>query len=159
MSTLFAPIPVVPTAEDIQVASEAARALGHALASKQMLKCGKNGPRVTLRLADLTDGLPLPNGALPLLQKILTAIAQGNPVTVVPGSAELTTQQAADLLLVSRPFLISLLESGQIPFRKVGTHRRIQYQDLMKYKSNLDEARRVALDELTKQAQEFDMGY
>lgn len=101
----------------------------------------------------------LPTSALKLLDEILHQIGNGNAVSIIPIYAELTTQQAADLLNVSRPYLVQLLEQGKIPFRKVNTHRRVMYQDLIEYKNKIDADRIKALAELTSQAQELGMGY
>ncbi|OAA26356.1 DNA-binding protein, excisionase family [Frankia sp. EI5c] len=101
------------------------------------------------------DALVVPREATVLLAKILLLLAQGESINVVPDSAELTTQQAADFLNVSRPYLIKLLESEKIPYRKVGTHRRIKFRDLHNYKSRDDLERRRAADDLTELTQEL----
>ena len=90
---------------------------------------------------------------------ILAQLADGNAVKVVPIHAELTTQEAADLLNVSRPHLVRLLEDGMLPFHKTGKHRRIRFADLMQFKGRRDQASEQAMEELTTQAQELGMGY
>ncbi len=105
------------------------------------------------------QAVTIPAGAYNLLTDLLTQIAQGNAVTLIPIHAELTTQEAANFLNVSRPHVVKLLGSGEIPFRKVGTHRRILFEDLRKYKQDIDDRRLETLRELTAQAQELGMGY
>ncbi|MGN9839177.1 excisionase family DNA-binding protein [Nonomuraea sp. H19] len=90
-------------------------------------------------------------------QGILAQAAEGRGVTVIPSHAELTTQQAADMLNVSRPYLIKLLETGEIPFRLIGKHRRITYEDLQEYKRRDDAKRRTAADQLAALGQESDI--
>lgn len=91
-----------------------------------------------------------------LIFRTLVQIAKGNAVTIVPFHAELTTQEAADFLNISRPFLIQLLEKEKIPFRKVGRHRRILFEDLAKYKERSKTKRRKAREELTDESQGLD---
>jgi excisionase family DNA binding protein len=148
------PETVAPTEADTRLAEESSRRLARLLGKR----------RRSLRLSVQTDdeveqSVAIPVPAFRLLTDILTQMAQGNAVTLMPVHAELTTQQAADLLNVSRPFLIRLIEAGHIPFRKVGTHRRIRFDDLMAYKRNVDQDRLKALEELAADAQKHGMGY
>ncbi|VVO13724.1 helix-turn-helix domain-containing protein [Pseudomonas fluorescens] len=101
----------------------------------------------------------LPTSALRLLVDILAELAAGNAVKVVPVHAELTTQEAADLLNVSRPHLVKLLESGELAFHKTGKHRRVRFAELMDYKSKRDSASEQAMNLLAEQAQSLRMGY
>lgn len=101
------------------------------------------------------DTLVVPRGAVELLARILAHMAAGKGVSVVPANAELTTQQAADLLNVSRPYLVGLLDAGQIEYRKVGTHRRVKAESLLEYMRRDDQRRRAAADELTSLTQEM----
>jgi excisionase family DNA binding protein len=108
---------------------------------------------------DQEEPIELPPGAALLLMDILEAMAAGRGVTLIPENAELTTVQAADILNVSRPFLIKLLEEKALPCRKVGAHRRIRMEDVMAYKARIDADREAVLDQLVAEAQEHDMGY
>ena len=101
----------------------------------------------------------LPTSALRLLVDVLSELAEGNAVKVVPIHAELTTQEAADMLNVSRPHLVKLLESGALAFHKTGKHRRIRFADLMVFKTEQDRASAQAMEALAKQAQELQLGY
>jgi excisionase family DNA binding protein len=148
MSTLTTHDPVTPSIDEAQMAKASSRRLAPYL--------DKN---LSVRIAESDEQIELPAVAVRLLVDLLSAMAEGNAVTLIPIHAELTTQQAADLLNVSRPFLVKQLEEGVIPYRKVGTHRRVMFSDLMKYKHEIDDKRRDALDELAEQAQELDMGY
>lgn len=101
----------------------------------------------------------LPTSALRLLVDILAELADGNAVKVVPVHAELTTQEAADLLNVSRPHFVKLLEDGVLAFHRTGKHRRVRFADLMQYKEARERASEQAMAELTQQSQELGMGY
>lgn len=148
------PEPIIPNDREVELARHSSRVLAGLSLKKTKtidisLETGNNHQ----------SSVTLPLSAFKLLVTILTQMAEGNAVTLIPVHAELTTQEAADLLNVSRPFLIRLLEEKKIPFRKVGTRRRVLFQDLMDYKAKIDAARRKTLDELANEAQELDMGY
>jgi excisionase family DNA binding protein len=115
-----------------------------------------DGPsQIRLSVEDDGEELVVPRGAVELLARILAHMAAGHGVSVVPTHAELTTQQAADLLNVSRPHLIGLLEAGEIDYRKVGKHRRIKVSSLLEYMRADDHRRRAATDELSALTQEM----
>ena len=145
---------ITPTEQEAilaQVSSQSLASYIPSSESSQTLKViSDEGEGVTVKV---------PASAFRLFVDILAQMANGNSVTLIPIHAELTTQQAAEILNVSRPYLVKLLESGEIPFRKVGTRRRILYQDLIRYKNYIDVKRRGTLAELTTQAQELKMGY
>ncbi|MGE8189418.1 helix-turn-helix domain-containing protein [Pseudomonas sp. NPDC086278] len=101
----------------------------------------------------------LPTSALRLLVDILAELAAGNAVKVVPVHAKLTTQEAADLLNISRPHMIKLLESGDLSYHKTGKHRRVRFADLMDYKTRRDTASERAMTLLAAQAQALRTGY
>lgn len=103
--------------------------------------------------------ITIPKQALQLLFAVIQNMAEGQPVSIVPSNTELSTQQAADMLNVSRPHLVKLLEKGDIPFRKVGSHRRVLLKDLVAYEQRLAEERERQLDFLSKQAQDLNLGY
>jgi excisionase family DNA binding protein len=133
-----------------------ARSSGQSLA--RLIK--KNRPlKLKVTDADQEQPIELPPGAALLLMDILEAMAAGRGITLIPENAELTTVQAADVLNVSRPFLIKLLEGKALPCRKVGAHRRIRMEDVMAYKARIDADREAILDRLVAEAQEHDMGY
>jgi excisionase family DNA binding protein len=144
---------VPPSKEDIELA----RASGQRLAPM-----ARRGQPLTLRVREAgqkEETIELPAGAVKLLQAILEDMASGRAVTIVPQNAELTTQQGADFLNVSRPFLVQLLEQKKLPFRLVGTHRRIRFEDVLRFKETTDAERRKVLDQLAAEAQDLKMGY
>ena len=103
--------------------------------------------------------IELPAAALRSLLEILTELARGNGVSIVPLRSELTTQEAADLLKVSRPHLVKLLETGALPFHRTGKHRRIKLDELLRYKQDREAASEAALRALAAEAQALKMGY
>lgn len=139
-----------PSAEDMQIAAESSRQIA-ALIGK--------GENAQIRIVDGDQDITVPVSAMRMLVDILAHMAEGEAVALIPQHAELTTQQAADFLNVSRPFFVKLLEEGKLPFHKVGSHRRVYFRDLVAYKEQSMQERRKALDELSAQAQELKMGY
>lgn len=137
---MVAPLGLDPTHQ------EEVRALLNALRSGNVLTV--NGQTLSLTPA-----------LVEVLRAYLEPLARGEPVMVVPLEAELTTQQAADLLGISRPYLIRLLEEGKIPYRKVGTHRRIRARDLLAYKERSQRKGEEILAKLVEEAQELGLGY
>ncbi len=145
---------VFPDAQQITAAAESSRQIEAFLSSmdeKQRIELvDKNQQRVVVEL---------PTFALRILGDILSELASGNAVRLVTIHSELTTQEGADILNVSRPHLVKLLEAGQLPHTKTGSHRRIKLADLMAYKDQRDQAGHEAINELVSQAQKLGMGY
>jgi excisionase family DNA binding protein len=110
----------------------------------------------TLRSAS-GESIDLPESVYLLLRDVVDHLRRGRSVTLVPHHRELTTQEAADILNVSRTYLVRVLDREGIPYRRLGTHRRIKFGDLMAYKARRDAKRRTALDRLTEQADELDL--
>ena len=144
---------LIPTAHDMQLAAEA-RPMLDALA--------KTTDDLTLTVTGeggMTGAIRIPASALRFLFAALSEIARGKGVSLLPLDQEVTTQQAADILNVSRPYLVSLLEKGEMPFRKVGNQRRVSLQEVLAYKARTDIGRRAALTELARLSQEMGPGY
>ena len=141
-----------PTAEDAALARSSSQLLSrHAHANRPL--------RLSVKDGEQERPIELPAAVVLLLRNILEAIASGRGVTIIPDNAELTTVQAADMLNVSRPYLIKLLDGKAIPHRKVGKHRRIRVEDVVAYKAAIDREREDVLDQLTREAQEQGLGY
>jgi excisionase family DNA binding protein len=141
--------------QDAELLAEAGRLMGEA--------SGRSEPRRITLVEENADGsdlarLEVPPSSLRLLSQILALMAQEQRFVLYPESSELTTKQAAEVLGVSRPFLIRVLEAGDIPFRKVGRHRRVLMKNVLAYKETMQCAGRAAMDELAKLSEEMD-GY
>ena len=144
---------VTPSEADSLLAQESIRLL----ATRKLDR--RSNVRIRLEVGDSAEMVSVPASAVRLFVHLLTEMSLGNAVTLIPTHAELTTQQAADLLNVSRPYVVKLLDGGKIPSRAVGKYRRVRFDDLMAYKSRDDVARAKVLDELTVEAQELGLGY
>ncbi len=151
MTTTSKPIASIdPGDVDTEVAGRAARRISDYLSSHP-------GEDLIEALGEVgaDDALVIPRPTVVMLAQVLSLLESGHGVQIIPKDAELTTQQAADVLNVSRPYLIGLHESRQIPFRKVGRHRRITFEALMEYKRQDDLKRRAAADDLADLSQEL----
>lgn len=148
--------PILPKTHEIELAGKASVEMRTFLSGN-----AKGDVQVSLRRKSEQGSIEflLPPAIVDFLFKTLVHIADGNAVTLVPIHAELTTQEAANLLNISRPYLIQLLEKGKIKFHKIGRHRRILFADILKYQGNIKAKSRKARDELTKEAQDLDLGY
>ena len=127
--------------------------------SRQLAREIDIASQITIQKADDDESFEVPRAVFEVLMKVLAIMSEGKAFALIPMDKELTTQQAADILNVSRPYLNKLLDLGEIPHRKVGRNRRIKFGDLAEYKAKQEEKSRTALQELADQAQELDMGY
>ncbi len=154
MITNQLPKTILPLEKEVEAAVQGQRELASLLSTKFETQ------RIDIfDKEDKPHTLVLPTSALRLLVDILGELAIGNAVKVVPVHAELTSQEAADLLNVSRPHLVKMLEEGAIPFTKTGRHRRIRFSDLMAFKQRRDEESQEAMEALAQQAQALGVGY
>ena len=140
--------PQFPTEEEIAQAKEAGRQLARLLPEdKRPLRLVTENNRHEM--------ISIPPGAVRLFLDVLTQLGQGRGVTILPKKAELTTQEVADFLNVSRPYVVKLIDSGALPARTVGTRRRIAFQDLIKFDEADRKRRRAALNEIAQLDQEL----
>ena len=130
-----------PTKEEQRTALESYAALAASLE-----QISTDFPEIEIE--ETEEKIRIPISALKFLTRILKEISQGNPISIVPVATELTTQAAAELLGCSRPHIVKLLETGKIPFNKVGKHRRIKYEDLVSYKREMKTLQRKKIQEL-----------
>lgn len=138
------------------------REIEEAKASSRTLSKYANADRVQMSLRGSngdSDELVLPGAVLQILLKALSEMGQGNAISLIPHRQEVSTQAAAELLNVSRPYLVKILEEDKIPFRKVGAHRRVLLTDILGYKAAIDKDRLETLDALAELSQEENMGY
>ena len=137
---------------DRDVVEGAEAALLELVSVRESMEAADSGQLVLLHVE-------LPSFAARLLLDALSALAEGHAVTVVPVPAELTTQQAADILNVSRAYLIKLLDDRKLPFRRVGNRRKVLLEDVLRFKRRDDLHRQEVLDELTREAQSIGLDY
>jgi len=132
-----------PTKEEQKIAKESYQALSATLDSL-------HSTNPAIEIEETEEKIRIPLKALKLLATILKATSQGKPISIVPIATEMTTQAASEMLGCSRPHLISLLENGEIPFIKIGKHRRIKYEDVVQYKAQMFAKQRERITEMMK---------
>ena len=139
------------------VADEAEAAIAKTAAAS-LAPAAQAGQSVQLVLREQPNlAVPLPARAVAVVLTVLTAMAERRPISVIPHEAELTTQQAADYLNVSRPFLIGLIDRGEIAHRMVGRHRRVRFADLLAYEHTSAEKRKQALARMAAEARRLEL--
>lgn len=143
------------TKEDQKIALSSLQ--GFQVVSQKIKSSRKKG--VKIKIQETGEFITIPKKALTLLSAIIQNMAEGKTISIVPSNSEVSTQQAADMLNVSRPHLVKLLEAKKIPFKKVGSHRRILLKDIIEYKEQLTKQREAQLDFLSNQAQDLKLGY
>ena len=138
-----------------EIASKSVSSLVHTAAAISRQKLDS----VKIKIQETGEFITIPKKAVDLLFNIINSMAEGKSISIVPSDSEITTQQAADILNMSRPHIVKLLEDGVIPFKKVGSHRRILLEDLIEYDRKLKEQRNASLKNLAEQAQDLGLGY
>lgn len=153
-------VATMPSERESEMARESSRRLASLLGARRVGK--SEGDTISVRIGDENEPhevVALPVSVLQMLTRLLAHMAEGSAVQLLPVDAELSTFEAADVLSVSRPHLIKLIDEGAMPCRRVGTHRRILLRDLLEYKRGDDLKRQAILAELVAEAQELGMGY
>lgn len=146
--------PALNRLEPVSVSAEQQEKL--ASLAKALVVSEEGGSKSGYQLLSTSgEAIELPEPLVVLLEQMIHLLARGNAITLVPIAKELTTQQAADILNVSRQYLVRLLDDGRIPHRKSGTHRRVRLDDLLAFKRLRDQERMASLDELARLSQEL----
>ncbi len=141
------------SAQELEMARVAQRCIMEAL---------DRSKAVSIMLTSDGEGQPsvaVPPAALKLIGQLLGAMSEGRPVLLVPEKQELTTVEAANFLNVSRPFVIKEIEAGRLPYRMVGRHRRIAFEDLVAYERKMREKQRTALERMAENERELGLDY
>lgn len=149
MNTLYSP-PNGSNVEEIETIKQLKKLIAKA-ENKELQISTSNG-----------ESIALPNSVTDIFRTVINVIAQGKGISLIPVAEEVTTTQGAEILNISRPYLMRLIENGEIPYHQVGTHKRINLQDLLEYKKIRDTKRKKGLQKLTELSQElglYDIDY